>query len=211
MVNIQKAIEVAKPLIKNYEGLASSTPPPTLTYVRKDGSPNDKIYAYWDTFAKIYTIGWGSIYLNGRPVKATDVITRAQAETIFEQEVIEKEKSIRGKVDLNKVNENQYAVLISIAYNAGAAGLARTRILPAINTGKPVAEVAAIIADSLTTSRGAVVPGLVRRRREESDFFMQIPIQEFVSNNKNTLLIGIVLVGIGAYLFYLKKKGIFKK
>lgn len=40
---------------------------------------------------------------------------------------------------------------------------------------------------------------------------LRIQVVEFVSKNKNTLLIGIVLVGIGAYLFYLKKKGIFKK
>lgn len=202
MVNIQKAIEIAKPLIKNYEGLASSTPPPNLVYVSKTGNPNDRIFAYWDKFAKIYTIGWGSIYLNGKPVKATDVITRAQAETIFEQEVIGKEKSIRDKVDLNKVNENQYAVLISIAYNAGPAGLAKTRILPAINTGKPAAEVAAIIKDSLTTSKGAVVPGLVRRRREESEFFMQIPT--FIKKYK--FPIAIVLVAAVGISFYLYRK-----
>ena len=202
MVNIQKAIEVAKPLIKNYEGLASSTPPPTLTYVRKDGSPNDKIYAYWDKFAKIYTIGWGSIYLNGRKVRENDVITRAQAETLFEQEVIEKEKSIRGKVDLNKVNENQYAVLISMAYNAGPAGLAKTKILPAINSGKPAVEVAAIIKDSITTSRGVQVPGLVRRRKEESEFFMQIPT--FVKKYK--FPIGIVLIAAVGISFYLYRK-----
>jgi len=40
---------------------------------------------------------------------------------------------------------------------------------------------------------------------------LRIQVVEFVSKNRNTLLIGVVLVGIGAYLFYLKKKGIFKK
>lgn len=40
---------------------------------------------------------------------------------------------------------------------------------------------------------------------------LRVQVVEFVSKNKNLLLIGVVLVGIGAYLFYLKKKGLFKK
>lgn len=197
MVNIKNAIEIAKPLIKNYEGLASTTPAPKLTLAAKNGNPNQKIYAYWDNYAKLYTIGWGSIYLNGKRVKQNDVITRSQAETLFEKEIIEREKLIRNKVNLNKLNENQYAVLISIAYNAGPGGLSATKILPAINAGKPAAEVAAIIKDSLTTSKGVKVPGLVRRRKEESNFFLQIPA---LLNNK--LPITILILSLSALYFF---------
>ena len=205
MVNINKAIEIAKPLIKNYEGLASSTPPPNLTYVKKEGNPNDKIYAYWDKFAKIYTIGWGSTRLNGRPVQEKDVITRSEAEAIFTQEVIQQEGYLRKNVDLNKVNENQYAILISLTYNAGIGNLKSTRILPAINSGKSPSEVSAIIKDSLTTSRGVVVGGLVRRRKEESEFFLIPPI---IRENKGAITIGLLLIGIGigAYFYFKKKK-----
>lgn len=40
---------------------------------------------------------------------------------------------------------------------------------------------------------------------------LRIQVVEFVYKNRNTLLIGIVLVCIGTYLFYLKKRGIYKK
>lgn len=209
MVNINQAIEIAKPLIKNYEGLASATPPPNLTYVKREGSPNDRIYAYWDRFAKIYTIGWGSTRLNGRPVQENDVITRKEAEILFEQEVKQHEGYLRKMVDLNKVNVNQYAVLISMTYNAGPGNLKNTRILPAINSGRPASEVSAIIKDSLTTSRGAVVPGLVRRRREESEFFLKVP--EIISKNKGTILIALVSFVLLSGVSFLLYKKLIKK
>jgi len=205
MVNINKAIEISKPLIKNYEGLASSTPPPKLTLLSKEGNPNDRVYAYWDKFAKIYTIGWGSTRINGRPVKENDVITRKEAERLFEQEVIEQEGYLRKNVDLNKVNENQYATLISLTYNAGIGNLKASRILPAINSGKSPQEVSAIIKDSITTSRGQVVGGLVRRRKEESEFFLTIP--PIIRENKGVITIGLLLIGVGIYAYLYFKKG----
>jgi len=208
MVNINNAIQIAKPLIKNYEGLASGTPPcgtdtKCLGYMAKTGNPNEKVYAYWDRFAKIWTIGWGSTYLNGRKVQESDVITRGQAEVIFEQEVIEKEKGLKGKVDLNKINDNQYAVLISLAYNAGQGNLNKTRILPAINSGKSPQEVSTIIRDSLTTSRGVTVPGLIRRRREEADFYLSPVIAALKTPKGIGIAIGILLIlgGISYFLY----------
>ena len=208
MVNINNAIQIAKPLIKNYEGLASGTPPcgtdtKCLGYMAKTGNPNEKVYAYWDKFAKIWTIGWGSTYLNGRKVQENDVITRDEAERIFEQEVIQQEKYVRPTVDLNKLNDNQYAILISLSYNAGIGNLKKTRILPAINSGKSPQEVSAIIRDSLTTSRGATVPGLVRRRREEADFYLSPVIAALKTPKGIGVDIGILLVlgGISYYLY----------
>jgi lysozyme len=169
----------------------------------KTGNPNEKVYAYWDRFAKIWTIGWGSTYLNGRKVQENDVITREEAERIFEQEVIQQEKYVRPTVDLNKLNDNQYAILISISYNAGIGNLKKTRILPAINSGKSPQEVSAIIRDSLTTSRGATVPGLVRRRREEADFYLSPVIAALKTPKGIGVAIGILLVlgGISYYLY----------
>ena len=143
--------------------------------------------------------------MNGRPVQEKDVITRSEAEAIFTQEVIQQEGYLRKNVDLNKVNENQYAILISLTYNAGIGNLKSTRILPAINSGKSPSEVSAIIKDSLTTSRGVVVGGLVRRRKEESEFFLIPPI---IRENKGAITIGLLLIGfgIGAYFYFKKKK-----
>lgn len=202
---IDRAIQITKPMIKNYEGLASSTPPMSLTYMKKEGSPSDRVYAYWDKFAKIWTIGWGSTYINGRKVREDDVITRAQAEKLFEDEVIEKEKSIRKIIDLTKVNENQYAVLISIAYNAGPGGLTtKSRIASTVNSGRPPQEVSAIIKDSLIRAKGEIVPGLVRRRREESEFYLKAP--EFIKTPTGIgISIGIFLVLVGASFFLYNK------
>lgn len=183
MANFDRALKIAKPLIKGYEGLASSTPPcgtswaavkKCLNYLPKEGNPNDKVYAYWDIYAKLYTIGWGSIYYKKRMVQATDVITRAEAERIFEEEVIQKAKDLQKYVDFKKINDNQLAVLISMAYNAGVGGINRyTKVFQYIKENKPATVVAKNIRDTLTTSKGVTVPGLVRRRREESEFYLK--------------------------------------
>jgi hypothetical protein len=110
---------------------------------------------------------------------------------------------LKGKVDLNKINDNQYAVLISLAYNAGQGNLNKTRILPAINSGKSPQEVSAIIRDSLTTSRGVTVPGLIRRRREEADFYLSPVIAALKTPKGIGIAIGVLLIlgGISYFLY----------
>jgi len=179
MANINRSIIKAVEVIAQFEGLASKTPPCMdarrgycLTYLPKEGPATDKVYSYWDRFARIYTIGWGSIYLKGRRVTATDVITRAEADQLLIDEVKEKEASVRRLVDYKKINDNQYATLISIAYNAGAGNLSRSRIIPAIKNNLPAEQVANIIKDSIVTSRGVVVQGLINRRKKEAALYL---------------------------------------
>lgn len=179
MANINRSIIKAVKIIAEFEGLASKTPPCMdarrgycLKYLPVEGAGTDKVYSYWDRYAKIYTIGWGSIYLKGRRVTATDVITRAEADQLLIDEVKEKEASVRRLVDYKKINDNQYATLISIAYNAGAGNLRSSRIIPAIKNNLPVEQVANIIKDSMITSRGVVVPGLIARRKKEAALYL---------------------------------------
>src|SRR5713226_7727753 len=104
-MNYNYAIQVAiDQLIKPQEELATVLP---------DGS----IQAYWDSAGKIWTIGWGNTYYqDGSAVKQGDIISRQQAEDLLTYVVAQKEAIIRGYVTA-PINENQYAVLIDLAYN----------------------------------------------------------------------------------------------
>jgi lysozyme len=74
--------------------------------------------------------------------------------------------------DLNKklkvkVTQGQFDALISMGFNTGFANKFFLRALALTNEGK-MQEAAAVINSGPKTSKGQVMGGLVRRRREES-------------------------------------------
>jgi hypothetical protein len=126
------------------------------------------------------------------------------------------------------LTETQYAALLDTAYNAGAGSLNYTSnrngetfpsLLTTVNTGGDTTKVFPKVAISDSGS-GKVLPSLIRRRNDASKLFSGgydtlYAIQEFYNENRKTInyaAIGLVLIGMGGYLYYLKKKGIiFKK
>lgn len=207
MANREKALQVAYDFIKSKEGLYSAVKGGYVA-VRKDAPPSTPIYAYWDKFGKVWTIGWGSIYRrDGSKVQENDVITKAEADKRIEEEADKWEKYISTKIDSTKLNENQYAALISIAYNAGGGGLMKSRIATAIKNNLPKEEVAKVISDSLVTAKGVFVQGLANRRRAEAQLYLT-PVLPTSSGNKGknvALYIGIAIVSVGASLYLYNK------
>ena len=207
MANREKALEVAYDFIKSKEGLYSAARGGYVR-VRKDAPSSTPIYAYWDKFGKVWTIGWGSIYRrDGSKVQESDVITKAEADKRIEEETNKWEKYLSTKIDTTRLNENQYAALISIAYNAGGGGLMKSRIATAVNKNLPKEEVAKVISDSLVTAKGVFVQGLANRRRAEAQLYLT-PVLPTSSGNKGknvALYVGIAIVSVGASLYLYNK------
>ena len=120
--------------------------------------------------AGVWTIGYGSTrYADGTPVKQTDpAITRAQADAIMRQTLVEYENAVARYVSL-PITQNMADALIDFAYNAGAQNLRKSTLLSKLNAGDITG--AAREFDKWVYANGQILPGLVRRRMAERRLF----------------------------------------
>jgi len=126
-----------------------------------------------------WTVGWGSTGLDHFNLDAKGQPTRIGPETKWTQEQADERKA----KDLEKfsaqvesllkvqVTDNQFAALVSFAYNCGVANLKSSTLLRKVNEGK-FAEAAAEFG-KWTKAQGQVMPGLVRRREAEKALFLK--------------------------------------
>lgn len=194
-MNYQLAINIASDLIKKEEGI------PRL--------PDGRVKAYWDKAGEIWTIGWGNTYYqDGRPVKEGDVITYQQAVDLMKFVVAQKEKAIRPYVTA-KLNENQYAALIDLAYNWGEGNLRKSKLLQLINAGAPEAEILDQWDETAVTAKGTYYANLYKRRLNEFKLYSQ-KVMEVVRANPEislaTILTAAAVTGYYIYRFVKHKK-----
>lgn len=213
MANIENSIRIATEFVKKWEKLASAVPE-RIVYVSEDAPDSTTIHAYLDRVANVWTIGWGNtFYENGSRVKSGDTITKKRADELADFGIKQKEGAIRRFIPYQKMTDNQYATLISIAYNAGEGNLQKSNLNKAIQANKSDAEIGELIKDSIVTSRGARVQGLVNRRLDESRLWKgeYNELYSIYLRNKETfdyLGLGLILIGVTltAYYYYKRKK-----
>ncbi|TNC10833.1 lysozyme [Methylobacterium terricola] len=135
--------ETGKDLIKSFEGL--------------------KLTAY-KCPAGVWTIGWGTTL----GVTKGMTITLAQAEDLFSRDLVKFEKAVEKNVTV-PLNENQFAALVSFAYNLGEGNLKSSTLLKKVNAGDFKA--AAAEFPKWNKAGGKVLAGLTRRRADEAKLF----------------------------------------
>jgi lysozyme len=125
----------------------------------------------------IPTIGYGTIkYPNGKAVTMKDrAITEAEATEYLMHEVEEKAHNV-GRMCKVAINDNEYAALVSFAYNVGWQALEKSTLLKLLNAG---ASKTAIGDQFLRWNKagGKELPGLTRRRQAERALFLQPVVQ----------------------------------
>ena len=130
-----------------------------------------KLKPYLDVVG-IATVGYGTIkYPNGPSVAVTDpVITEVQAEEYLQFEVQEKARKVEQFVTV-PINDNQFAALVSLAYNVGVSAISKSTLLKRLNAG----DVSGAADEFLRWNKagGKVVGGLTRRRQAERSLFLQ--------------------------------------
>lgn len=224
----EKAIQIAIQHAKKWEQLCCREP--YKSGVRNkylsnpDTVPKDtKVWSYPD--GKGFSVGWGSYKTlsNGTPVTSTTSITKEQADREIEIEMRKVDKQVFPQIKV-PVTETQYAALLDTAYNAGAGSLNYTSnrrgetfpsILTTLNSGGDTTKIIPKVAIS-DAGTGQILTGLINRRNDAVKLFSGgynylYAIQEFYQQNKKTInyaAIGLILIGMGAYLYYLKKKGV---
>jgi hypothetical protein len=125
----------------------------------------------------------------------------------------EKEKAIRSLIPYEKLKDNQYAALISIAYNAGEGNFKASSIDNLINAGASDAEVSAKIQDSIVTASGVYNQGLKNRRVDESKLYdgtYNVLYSYYLRNkttiNYTTAAVAVLAVTAIAFWYYKKYK-----
>lgn len=141
--------KAGKDLIKSYEGL--------------------RLTAY-KCSANVDTIGYGNtFYEDGTKVKPGDKITMDRANKLFDF-IIDK-FAVKVKELIKKdVTDNQFAALVSFAYNCGTAALAKSTLLRKVNANPNDPT----IKDEFmkwTRAGGKRLTGLVRRRASEAKLY----------------------------------------
>jgi GH24 family phage-related lysozyme (muramidase) len=125
-----------------------------------------RLKAYKDS-GGVWTIGWGST----RGVKAGMVITRAQAETMFQADFMDAMTPVQRSLKV-QVNDNEFAALVSFCFNVGAGAYNKSTLLKKLNASAPLTQVADEFM-KWNKVKGRVVAGLTRRRSLERALFLK--------------------------------------
>lgn len=130
-----------------------------------------------------YTIGYGStFYADGSPVREGDKIDMATANQLFDKVVEGFEKQVRlllGTTLCTTLPAKAIDALVSFAYNVGTGAFAKSTLLKKIKSDKN--DVVAIEAEFMkwTKANGKVLKGLERRRKEESNMYIQAVLEQY--------------------------------
>lgn len=117
----------------------------------------------------VWTIGWGTTRINGKPVTPGMTITREQAAEYFNHDIAHFEKDIATLVKV-KLTDNQFSALVSFIFNIGTTQFQKSTLLKKLNAGDYTG--AAREFDRWVYDNGNVLPGLVTRRQKEKELFL---------------------------------------
>lgn len=121
--------------------------------------------------ANVATIGYGTIrYPNGTKVRMTDVaITEAKAMEYLMFEINQKSRAIDPMLR-EDLTGNQFAALISFAYNLGEGALRQSTLLKKVNANPLDAQIRNEFQKWIYAD-GKKLNGLLRRRNAEADLY----------------------------------------
>lgn len=132
-----------------------------------------------------FTIGWGHY---GKDVYYGMKITQEKADKMFLVDIAESEVYVNSKVYVpltDKLNQNQFDVLVSFAYNCGQGNLQK------LCKNRTIGEISEALLLYKNGANG-VLNGLIRRRKAEQELFNK-SVQEVKEIAKTTMIINGVL------------------
>ena len=134
----------------------------------------DVLTAYPDpgTGGDPWTIGYGH---TGPDVTPGLTITEAQAQILLAGDLHKFEEGVKELVGTAPTNDNQFSAMVSLSYNIGLGNYGRSSVLRFHNQGNyQQAADAFLLWDK---AAGNVLPGLVRRRRQEREAYLGLAIE----------------------------------
>lgn len=149
-------------LIKRYEGL-------------HDGNKSTPILEPQKDPGGLFTLGWGARYdKNNKLVTSkTKAITKAEADELLKRDLAIPEVEINKRVKV-PLTQNQFNALVSFVYNLGSGTFAKSSLLKNINTSSVKRTHFTVYSKikNPKTGKYSVSVGVLRRRNEEADIFI---------------------------------------
>jgi len=119
----------------------------------------------------VWTIGYGHTATAGEPKpRAGMVITAAEAESILLKDLTQYEAAVESLVKV-ELNDNQFAALVSFAFNVGIGAFKDSTLLKKLNQGDFNAVPTELM--KWTKAGGKKLQGLVNRRQAEGYLWME--------------------------------------
>jgi lysozyme len=119
--------------------------------------------------AGVWTIGWGH---TGPDVVSGSTITLQRAEELFREDASKFERAVTRLIAGGAATtQGQFDAMVSLAYNVGEGRLAKSTLLKLHRRGNY--EGAAAQFALWNKSQGRVLPGLTRRRADETLFYQR--------------------------------------
>jgi len=128
-----------------------------------------KLVAYQCSAGR-WTIGYGNTFFeDGTPVKPGDRITQAKAEQLFELIVGNFADKVAKEIK-TILTDNQFAAIVSLAYNIGIGNLYKSTLLKKVNFNPNDPTIRTEFA-RWNKAGGKVLAGLTRRRAAEAKLY----------------------------------------
>jgi lysozyme len=125
----------------------------------------------------VWTIGYGNTYYpNGKRVTANDKPLTEREAAQLKMDIINKDFApainlmLKNEIAQGKITQNQFDALVSLAYNIGIAGLARSSVMRFLKAGEVKKAADAFLM--WTKAGGRTLQGLVNRRNAERKLFL---------------------------------------
>lgn len=129
--------------------------------------------AYRDV-AGIWTIGYGTTRIYGRPVRSTDVCSKDEARAFMANDLSRFERAVNEALPADGT-QSHFDALVAFCYNVGVNGFQKSTIYRKLKLGT----VLTVTEENFTVWNKArikgklvVIPGLTRRRRAEYQLFI---------------------------------------
>lgn len=122
--------------------------------------------------ANVWTIGWGATGkdpFNGGNIRQGTIWTQAQCDLRFEQHLAQFEAAVRAGIGKAPTSQAQFDAMVSLTYNIGVAGFARSTVLRRHNAGDFDGAAKAFLM--WNKGGGRVLRGLTRRREAEAALY----------------------------------------
>lgn len=128
-----------------------------------------RLTAYQDSVG-IWTIGYGTTRISGRPVQQGETCTKEQAETYLMEDLAKIAETPVKRNTRGLITQSMYDALCCFTYNVGPGNFAKSTLLKDLNVSKYEDAAAGFL--QWTKAGGVELKGLVRRRSAEKDLFL---------------------------------------
>lgn len=125
--------------------------------------------AYKDS-AGVWTIGWGTIRMDGKGIKPGQTIDETTAEKYLMEEINHAASAVKKLVKV-PINEGQFTALISFVYNTGEGTLTKSTLLKKLNAGDCEGAKSLFPIYNKDINK-RTTPGLTKRRIVEQNLFV---------------------------------------